>query len=122
MPHGHVALLGAFGYISIAFIYLASKTNSLANGLEWNDKWSKIGFWFVTAGVLLFAIPTLIIGLHQTQVAHDLGYFYTRTRDAVESMKGWMWARTVPDGLMIIGGIIVFLDLVKKTYFAKKTV
>lgn len=120
MPHGHVALLGAFGYISIAFIYLASKTNSLANGLEWDDKWSKIGFWFVTTGVLLFAIPTLIIGMHQTQVAHDLGYFYTRTREAVDSLRGWMWARTVPDGLMIIGGLIVFVDLVKKTYFAKK--
>lgn len=120
MPHGHVALLGAFGYISIAFIYLTSKANSLANGLEWNDKWSKIGFWFLTIGVLLFAIPTLIIGLHQTQVAHDMGYFYARTREALVSMKGWMWARTVPDGMMIIGGIIIFLDLVKKTYFAKK--
>jgi len=32
MPHGHVALLGAFGYISIAFMYLTVRTNAIAKG------------------------------------------------------------------------------------------
>ncbi len=120
MPHGHVALLGAFGYISIAFIYLTSRTNSLANNLEWNNKLSVIGFWFLTIGALLFAIPTYIIGMHQTEMAMEMGYFYTRTREAVKAMQGWMWTRTLPDGLMIIGGLIILYDLVQKTYFAKK--
>lgn len=120
MPHGHVALLGAFGYISLAFIYMSSRTNSIANGLIWNDKLSKYGFWFLTIGALLFTIPTYIIGIEQTQIAHDLGYFYARLRDAVEPMKGWMWLRTLPDGLMIIGGLIILYDLVQKTFFAKK--
>jgi len=120
MPHGHVALLGAFGYISIAFIYMASRTNALAKGLVWNDKLSKYGFWILTIGALLFTIPTYIIGIEQTQIAHDMGYFYARLREAVEPMKGWMWFRTLPDGLMIIGGLIIFYDLTKKTYFSKK--
>jgi len=122
MPHGHVALLGAFGYISIAFLYMTSRANALAGNLLWDDKLSKIGFWSLTAGALLFAIPTYIIGMHQTETAMEMGYFYTRTREAVESMKGWMWARTVPDALMIIGGLVIFYDLVQKTYFAKKRV
>lgn len=122
MPHGHVALLGAFGYISIAFLYMTSRANALAGNLVWDDKLSKIGFWSLTAGALLFAIPTYIIGMHQTETAMEMGYFYTRTREAVESMKGWMWARTVPDALMIIGGLVIFYDLVQKTYFAKKRV
>jgi nitric oxide reductase subunit B len=120
MPHGHVALLGAFGFISIAFIYMASRTNSLAKGLVWNDKLSKYGFWILTIGALLFTIPTYIIGIEQTQIAHDMGYFHTRLRDAVEPMKGWMWARTIPDTLMIIGGLIILYDLTQKTFFAKK--
>jgi len=120
MPHGHVALLGAFGYISLAFIYMASRTNSLAKGLEWNEKLSRYGFWFLTIGALLFTIPTYVIGMEQSQIAHDMGYFYTRLRSAVEPMKGWMWARTVPDVMMIIGGVIILYDLVQKTYFAKK--
>lgn len=122
MPHGHVALLGAFGYISIAFLYMTSRANALAGNLVWDDKLSKIGFWSLTAGALLFAIPTYIIGMHQAETAMEMGYFYTRTREAVESMKGWMWARTVPDALMIIGGLVIFYDLVQKTYFAKKRV
>ena len=120
MPHGHIALLGAFGYISLAFIYMTSRANSLAKGLVWNDKLSKYGFWILTIGALLFALPTYIIGIEQTRIAHDLGYFYARLREAVEPMKTWMWLRTIPDGMMIIGGIIILYDLVTKTFFAKK--
>jgi nitric oxide reductase subunit B len=120
MPHGHIALLGAFGYISIAFLYMTSRTNALANGLVWDDKLSKYGFWFLTIGVILFAVPTLMIGLEQTKMASEMGYYFTRTREAVEVMKGWMWSRVVPDTLMIIGGGIVLYDLITKTYLAKK--
>ena len=120
MPHGHVALLGAFGYISIAFLYMTSRANAMANGWVWNDKLSKIGFWSLTIGVLLFALPTLMIGLEQTKMAAEVGYYYTRTRDAIEIVQGWMWFRILPDSLMLIGGITVFVDLFMKTFLGKK--
>jgi nitric oxide reductase subunit B len=120
MPHGHIALLGAFGYISIAFIYMTSRANALANQYVWNDKLSKVGFWVLTIGALLYAVPTYVVGIHQTQVAMESGYFMARMRETVDSLHGWMWARTVPDGLMIIGGLIIFFDLTKKTFFSKK--
>ncbi len=122
MPHGHVALLGAFGYISIAFLYMTSRANALANNLEWSDKLPKTGFWLLTIGALLFTIPTYIIGIHQTETAMHSGYFFTRTREAVEALKPWMWARTVPDVMMILGGLVIFYDLVQKTFFAKKMI
>ncbi len=120
MPHAHVALLGAFGYISIAFLYMTSRANSLANGLVWNEKWSKIGFWLLTIGVLLFALPTIIIGFHQTRIAAEMGYYYTRVRSALQDMQGWMWFRILPDALMLLGGITIFVDLIAKTYSRKK--
>ena len=120
MPHGHIALLGAFGYVSIAFLYMTSRANSLAKGLEWNDKLSKWGFWFLTIGVLLFAIPTYIVGIEQTKIAFEQGYYFARLRSAVEPLKPWLWSRLLPDSMMIIGGLLIFYDLVKKTYFAKK--
>jgi nitric oxide reductase subunit B len=49
-----------------------------------------------------------------------MGYFYARLRSAVEPLKGWMWSRIIPDSIMIIGGLIVFVDLLTKTFFAKK--
>lgn len=120
MPHAHVALLGAFGYISIAFLYMTSRANAMANGWIWNDKLSKIGFWFLTIGALLFALPTLMIGLEQTKVAAEMGYYYTRTREALEIVQGWIWFRILPDSLMLIGGVAIFVDLTKKTFFGKK--
>ncbi len=120
MPHGHIALLGAFGYISIAFLYMTSRANAMANGWIWNTKLSKIAFWSLTIGVLLFALPTLIIGLEQTKAAAEMGYYYTRTREALQDMDGWMWFRILPDTLMLGGGIMVFIDLFMKTFMGKK--
>ncbi len=120
MPHGHVALLGAFGYLSLAFIYMTARTNSLANNLEWNTTLSKWGFWLLTIGVLIFAIPTMVIGFHQAEISQNMGYYYARLRDAVEPLKNWMWFRVLPDGMMILGGLLVFVDLIKKIYFSKK--
>jgi len=122
MPHGHAALLGAFGYISIAFLYLVVRGNAMAKGLQWDEKWSRIGFWLVTVGVVLYAIPTLVIGFHQAHVAHDFGYWLTRQRETLDAMKPWMWSRMLPDGIMILGALILFLDLMKKAFFLKKEV
>ena len=121
MPHAHVALLGAFGYISIAFIYLTARANALAHDLAWDERLSKIGFWLLTIGVVLFAVPTLIIGFEQTRVAAEAGYHAARARETVEAMKDWMWFRILPDGLMILGGAIIFWDTLKKTYLAKRS-
>ncbi len=120
MPHGHVALLGAFGYVSIAFLYMTSRANALANNYVWNEKLSRIGFWILTIGVLLFAIPTLIIGFEQSKAAFEMGYFFTRTREALQDMQGWMWFRLLPDGMMILGGGIILYDLTHKTFFSKR--
>jgi len=120
MPHGHVALLGAFGYISIAFLYMTSRANAMANGWQWNDKLSKYAFWSLTIGVLLFVLPTLIIGLEQTKAAAEMGYYYTRTRQALVEMDGWMWFRILPDTMMIGGGVMIFIDLFMKTFMGKK--
>ncbi len=120
MPHGHVALLGAFGYLSLAFLYMTSRTNSLANNLEWNSTLSKWGFWFLTIGVLIFTIPTIIVGFHQAKISFADGYYFARLRSAVEPLKNWLWFRILPDGMMIIGGLIIFVDLIKKTYLGKK--
>jgi len=120
MPHGHVALLGAFGYISLAFMYIVARSNAMAKGLEWEEKWSKVGFWLVTSGVVLFSIPTLMIGFQQAEIAHDMGYWATRQREALDGLKPLMWSRMVPDGLMILGALVIFLDLLKKTFFSRK--
>ena len=122
MPHGHTALLGAFGYISLAFLYMTARAHSLANGLEWKTKISKWGFWILTIGVIIFALPTYIVGIEQAQTAFEKGYYFARLRETIEPMKNWLWFRLLPDGMMIIGGLIVFYDLMVKMFTKKKAV
>ena len=122
MPHGHIALLGAFGYVSIAFLYMTARANALANNYSWDDRLSKLAFWSLTLGVLLFALPTLMIGLEQTRAAAEMGYYYTRTREALAGSQGWMWFRILPDSMMILGAFGIFVDLFMKTYLGKKAV
>ena len=122
MPHGHIALLGAFGYISIAFLYMTARANSLAKGLKWDPKLSKWGFWLLTIGVLLFAVPTYLVGIHQAQTAFEKGYYFARLRETIEPMKNWLWFRLVPDTMMIIGGLLIFYDLWIKMFTKKKAI
>jgi nitric oxide reductase subunit B len=58
--------------------------------------------------------------LQQTRLAAEMGYYYTRTREAIDGMQGWIWFRILPDSLMIGGGVLVFVDLFLKTFMGKK--
>ena len=120
MAHGHVALLGAFGYISIAFLYFIVRANALAKGLQWDEKISNIGFWLTTSGIVLFAIPVLVIGEKQMEWAFNYGYWVARTREVLEGLGFWMWVRIIPDALIVAGAVVILVDLIYKLYLSKK--
>lgn len=122
MAHGHVALLGAFGYISIAFLYFIVRANALAKGLHWDEKVSNLAFWLVTIGIFLFAFPVLVIGEKQMRWAYDFGYWAARTREVLEGMGFWLWVRLLPDMMIIAGAVLILIDLVYKLYLSKKEV
>jgi len=120
MPHWHVALLWAFGYIAIAFLYLVVRSYTLSKGLEWKTRLSNIWFWMLTLWVVLFALPTMIIWFHQWEVAYNMWYYFTRLHETLTPMTSWMWFRIIPDTMMILGWVIIFVDLTIKILFSKK--
>ncbi|GAB4172081.1 MAG: cbb3-type cytochrome c oxidase subunit I [Calditrichia bacterium] len=120
MPHGHVALLGAFGYLTIAFIYSVARAYAKSNNIVWNESLSKWGFWLVTLGIVLFSIPTLVIGFEQTRIAYEMGYYFTRIRENLDHLNIWMWIRVIPDTMIIIGALLIVIDTLKKTFLGKK--
>ncbi len=120
MAHGHVALLGAFGYISIAFLYFIARANALAKGLHWDEKVSNLGFWLTTGGIFLFAFPVLVIGEKQMEWAYNYGYWVARTREVLEGMGFWLWIRLIPDLMIVAGSVLILVDLVYKLYLSKK--
>ncbi|ACO04857.1 MAG TPA: nitric oxide reductase [Persephonella sp.] len=120
MAHGHVALLGAFGYISIAFLYFIVRANALAKGLHWDEKISNLAFWMMTAGIFLYAIPTLVIGEKQMEWAFEYGYWAARTREVLEGLGFWMWVRIIPDSLILAGAVLILVDIIYKLYLSAK--
>ncbi|MDM7274286.1 cbb3-type cytochrome c oxidase subunit I [Sulfurihydrogenibium azorense] len=121
MPaHGHVALLGAFGYVAIAFLYFIVRANALAKGLHWDEKLSNLAFGLTTAGIFLYAIPTMVIGTKQFQWAYEIGYWAARTREVLEGLGFWMWIRIVPDAMILIGSALILVDIVYKLYLSPK--
>ncbi len=122
MPHGHAALLGAFGYIAIAFIYMTARANAMAENYEWSDKIGTVAFWLLTVGVVLFGLPLLFLGFEQGKIAHDLGYYFARLPEALNHMTLLKQVRIVPDMMIIAGAALIFFDLVTKIYFPKKKI
>ncbi len=120
MPHGHVALLWAFGYIAIAFLYLFVRSYVASKWMEWKTKLANTSFWLLTIWVLLFALPTMIIGFHQGMVAYNEGYYFTRLHEILAPVTNWMWFRIIPDTMMILGWIGIFLDLTSKIILAAR--
>ena len=114
MPHAHVALLWAFGYIAIAFLYLFVRSYVASKWMQWKTKLANTSFWLLTLWVLLFALPTIIIGFHQWAVAFNDGYYFTRLHEILTPMIGWMWFRIIPDTMMIAGWVWIFFDLTCK--------
>ncbi len=114
MPHGHVALLWAFGYIAIAFLYLFVRSYVASKGMQWKTKLANTSFWLLTIWVLLFAIPTLLIWFHQWAVSFNEWYYFTRLHEILAPMTSWMWFRIIPDTMMILGGLGIFFDITSK--------
>lgn len=120
MAHGHVALLGAFGYVAIAFLYFIVRANAIAKGLFWDEKLSNTAFWLTTVGIFLYAIPTMVIGTKQVQWAYDIGYWAARTREVLEGLGFWMWVRIIPDAMILAGSALILVDIIYKLYLSQK--
>lgn len=120
MAHGHVALLGAFGYVAIAFLYFIVRANALAKGLHWDEKISNTAFWLTTVGIFLYAIPTMVIGTKQFQWAYEIGYWAARTREVLEGLGFWMWIRIIPDAMVLTGSALILVDIIYKLYLSQK--
>lgn len=80
-----------------------------------------MGILVLTVGALLYAIPTFVIGIEQTRIAHDLGYFYARLKVPLNRWSFGCSLRIYRIRLVIIGGLIMFIDLMLKMFSKKQT-
>jgi nitric oxide reductase subunit B len=114
--HGHTALFGVYGMLGLGLILFTVK--SVRPNLVWPEKLLKFAFWAINIGlgamVLLSVLP---VGLLQTWAAIDVGYWYARSSEFLQSepMQLLRWLRVVGDSLFALGAFAFVIAIVRMT-------
>jgi len=105
--HGHAALMGVYGNISLAALLFASRL--LIRPEHWNSKLVTSAFWSINIGLMLMVVMDLFpAGAIQFKTVIDHGLWYARsdafiTSSAFESLT---WMRGIGVCVFLFGGVI----------------
>jgi nitric oxide reductase subunit B len=117
--HGHAAMMGVFGMLSMALLVFAFR-QVLAD-----DKWKKVekfigvGFWGLNIGLLLMNLISLFPGgiLQFIDVINN-GYWHARSKEFLSGIliKTIEWIRIGPDLIFAVVGVIPIVISAFLTY------
>jgi nitric oxide reductase subunit B len=123
MNHGHGALFGVYGMLSIGLLLFSWR--GMVDRAHWNDRLLQISFFGFNAGLLLLTLGTLFpVGVLQTWVSFKDGFWVAR--DASFFMRPFVQligtVRVIPDLIIILLGVTPLLIFLFKTYPRLKAV
>jgi nitric oxide reductase subunit B len=117
--HGHAALMGVFGMLSLALLTFALR--QVLNDKQWAgiEKYIRVGFWGLNIGLLLMVLITLFPGgiLQLVDVLNN-GYWHARSQAFLGGslIRFIEWIRIVPDLIFGIAGVIPIVLAALITY------
>ena len=112
--HGHAALFGVYGCLALGFVWLVALY--VFKGKEFDDKLMKIGFWSLNWGLMLMILLSLLpIGIYQAIASLNVGMWYARSAEFLQSahLQDLRWLRMIGDMIFIIGGLCFFIQILK---------
>jgi nitric oxide reductase subunit B len=119
--HGHAALMGVYGNLSIAGILFALRF--LINQDTWNPRLVKLSFWSINLGLVLMVILDLFpAGIHQLFTVMDQGYWFARSQVFIQSapFQTMTWLRIVGGSIFLLGGVLPLAWIVLKSATHRK--
>jgi nitric oxide reductase subunit B len=114
--HGHAALMGVYGNLSIAGILFALRF--LVAPEIWNPRLVKLSFWSINLGLVLMVILDLFpAGIHQLFTVMDQGYWFARSQEFLQSapFQTMTWLRIVGGSVFLLGGVLPLTWIVLKS-------
>jgi nitric oxide reductase subunit B len=117
MNHGHTALFGTYGMLSIALLLFSWR--GLVTTGKWKDSTLKLAFFGLNGGLALMALATLLpVGAIQAWTSFKEGLWVARDASFFErgavALLGNL--RIIPDLIIIVLGVLPLAWFLFKTY------
>ena len=105
--HGHAALMGVYGNLSIATILFCSQL--LTDSNHWKGKALRISFWSINIGLMLMVLLDMFpAGLLQFQAVVEKGLWFARSAEFIDSnaFQTLTWMRIIGGSIFVVGGVL----------------
>jgi nitric oxide reductase subunit B len=106
--HGHAALFGVYGMLGIGLMLFCLR--ALQPGRAWKEWPLKTAFWAINLGLALMVVLSLLpIGLMQTWASVEVGMWYARSAEFLQTglMDTLRWMRVIGDTIFAIGAVVL---------------
>ena len=122
MNHGHGALFGVYGMLSIGLLLFSWR--GMVQKEYWNDRILKLSFFGLNIGLLLLTLGTLFpVGILQAWISYKDGLWMARDASFFELdvVRFIGTVRIIPDLCIIVLGVIPLAYFLFTTYGRLKT-
>jgi nitric oxide reductase subunit B len=108
--HGHTALFGVYGMLGIGLMLFCLR--ALKPDVAWRDRWLALAFWGINGGLMAMVLLSVLpVGLLQTHAAVEVGYWYARSSEFMQTpvMDTLRWMRVFGDTIFAFGAVALVL-------------
>ncbi|HYW82651.1 MAG TPA: cbb3-type cytochrome c oxidase subunit I, partial [Spirochaetia bacterium] len=121
--HAHTALFGVYGFFAIALMLFSVR--HIVSIRSWSDGMLKWAFWLLNGGLLGMTVLSLLpSAFYQLYYAVTYGVWFARSPEITSGpvIKLFNLLRILPDTAFGIGGLVVFVFVVRATWmtFARR--
>ncbi|MDF2557623.1 MAG: nitric-oxide reductase large subunit [Bacillales bacterium] len=112
--HGHGAMVGVYGFFSVAILLFTMR--NLVKENAWSEKLEKWAFWLLNIGLAGMVFIVLVpIGFLQLKESYTNGFWSARMFEFYQDhvVKSLLWFRIVPDTIFILGILALLLLMFK---------
>ncbi len=113
--HGHAALMGVYGKLSIAAILFCCKL--LSSSVTWKPALVRISFCSVNTGLMLMVLLDLFpAGILQFEAVVDQGLWYSRSAEFIDgdTFQTLTWLRIIGGAVFTLGGVTPLVYIVSR--------
>ena len=113
--HGHAALMGVYGNLSIAAVLFCCKL--LTDAEAWRPALVRLSFWSINLGLMLMVLLDLFpAGILQFDAVVDKGLWFARSSEFIDSgrFQTLTWMRIIGGSVFTLGGVVPLTIIVIK--------